>query len=185
MPLAQDLLDGAHRGRQLREVARLREERLHLVRRREIPGDGDGDQDRLGHDVAAPERVHGLLELPDNLERRAERADRLVRRIVVGEELLVQVAVDDADACALQQVVFVEEPSAQDAHVLAHLPVVRHDAEDGQRLRLRLHRDVAAQRHDRRDAREEVARAAAIAWTSPSVMKSSEPRDTPELTVPR
>ena len=68
-----------------------------------------------------PERVDGLLELADDLEGRAERADRLVRRLVVREELLVEVAVDDADPRPLEHVVLVDEAPAQDPHVLADL----------------------------------------------------------------
>ena len=112
---ALDLVDGARAvalargsprrpdGRRQREVAGFGKERLDLVRGREIPGDGQGDQDRLGHDLAAAERVHGLLELADDLEGRTEGPGRLVRRIVVGEELVVEVAVDDADPRALRR----------------------------------------------------------------------------------
>ena len=157
MPLAQDLLDDADRRRQLRKLAGLGEERLHLVDRREVPGHRERHEDRLRHDLPAAERVHGLLEFADDLEGRAERADRLLGRVVVGEELVVEVPVDHAHAGALAQVVLVEESPAQDAHVLAHLSVVRHDAEDRQRLDLRLHRDAAPQRQDRRDAGKEVA----------------------------
>ena len=71
VPLAEDLLDRLDAGRKRVEVARLGEERLQLARRRVVPGDGDRDEDRLGNDLAAPERVDRLLELADDLEGRA------------------------------------------------------------------------------------------------------------------
>ena len=61
------------------------------MRRHEEPGDGDGDEDRVGpRHLAIAHRVHRILEFADDDEIHAQRAQDLrLRAIIISIQFIV------------------------------------------------------------------------------------------------